>query len=61
MTPLCPNCRRPMSTAETSRNAYVCAPCRELIQFFNVGAKQDHTERFRAGGILEMQSTGVGA
>jgi hypothetical protein len=60
MIPLCPNCSRPMSTAQTARNAYVCTPCRELIQFFNVGAKEDHTERFRAGVILEMQSTGVG-
>jgi hypothetical protein len=61
MTPLCPNCRHAMSTAEISRNAFVCAPCRELVQFFNVGAKEDHTARFRAGVILETHTTGVGA
>ena len=61
MIPFCPNCRSLMFKAEDARNAFVCTPCRELIQFFNVGVKEDHTRRFRAGVIMETRATGVGA
>jgi hypothetical protein len=57
MNPLCPNCSCAMSRAERSRNAFVCAPCREIIQFFNVGQNEDHTRRFGAGVIVEARAT----
>jgi hypothetical protein len=61
MNPLCPNCSRPMFKAEAARNAFVCAPCREIIQFFNVGVSEDHTRRFGAGVILETYAPEMSA
>jgi hypothetical protein len=46
-----------MSSAETSRNIFACTPCREIIQFFNVGVTEDHTRRFGAGVILQAPAT----
>jgi hypothetical protein len=61
MNPLCPNCSCPMSRAETARNAFICTPCREIIQFFNVGVTEDHTRRFHAPVILAAQATEMNA
>jgi hypothetical protein len=61
MTPLCPNCSRPMTRAEAARNAFVCTPCREIIQFFNVGVTEDHTRRFHAPVILPAHAAEMNA
>jgi DNA-directed RNA polymerase subunit M/transcription elongation factor TFIIS len=61
MIPFCPNCRALMAKADDSRNAFVCAPCRELIQFFDVGTTEDHTRRFGAGVVMDRYAVGVGA
>jgi len=52
MNPLCPNCLNVMLKAATSRNLFNCEPCREIIQFFNIGADQD-----RAGRRLKPANT----
>jgi len=37
MQPPCPNCRQPMAAADLHR-LFVCAPCRQIIQYFGAPA-----------------------
>jgi hypothetical protein len=41
MHPLCPRCLNEMSKAAISSKLFRCAPCREIIQFFDVGMDGD--------------------
>ena len=50
-----------MTRAEAARNAFVCTPCREIIQFFNVGVTEDHTRRFHAPVILPAHAAEMNA
>jgi tRNA(Ile2) C34 agmatinyltransferase TiaS len=57
MNPLCPACTNEMSTA-SSRNMFRCEPCREIIQFFDIGTNAyDAEQRLKpscpAGRLVE--------
>ena len=41
MHPLCPRCLNEMSKAAISPRLFRCVPCREIIQFFDVGTDGD--------------------